>query len=112
MCRTIKTVEGLWREWRVGLWGQPSVASLDSRWGSRWQTGQQSELQWYSLRLEVIKEIRRTAQARRSSEEAAMWVVDLQQRQIGCSLDMFYKRLRAGRKARTTGMGTGTGTAI
>ena len=39
MCRTIKTVEGLWREWTVGLRGQPSVASLDSRWGSRWQTG-------------------------------------------------------------------------
>ena len=39
MCRAIKTVEGLWREWTVGLRGQPSVASLDSRWGSRWQTG-------------------------------------------------------------------------
>jgi len=99
MCRTTRTVEGLWREWTVGLRGQPSVASLDSRWGSRWRAGRRSELQWYSLRLEVIKEIRRTARAQRSSEEAAMWAVDLQQRQMGCSLDMFCKRIRAGRKA-------------
>src|SRR5437667_1639565 len=101
MCRTIKTVEGLWREWTVGLQGRPSVASLDSRWGSRWRTGRRGEIQWYSLRLEVMKEIRRTAQAQRSSEEEAMWAVDLRQRQMGCSLDMFCKRLRAGRKACT-----------
>ena len=30
-----------------------------------------------------------------------MWAVDLQQRQMGCSLNMFCKRLRAGRKACT-----------
>ena len=101
MSRTIKTVEGLWREWTVGLRGQPSVASLDSRWGSRWRAGRQRELQWYSLRLEVIKEIRRTVQAQWSSEEAAMWAVDLRQRQMGCLLNMFCKRLRAGRRACT-----------
>ena len=99
MCRAIKTVEGLWREWTVGLRGQPSLLILDARWGSRWRAGRQSELQWYSLRFEVIKEIRRTAQTQRLSEEAAMWAVNLQQRQIGCFLNQFYKRLRAGRKA-------------
>jgi len=102
MCRTIKTVEGLWREWTVGLPGKPSITALDSRWGSRWRAGRHSELQWYSLRFEVIKEIRRTAGTQRLSEEAAMWAVNLQQRQIGCSLDQFCKKLRAGRKARIT----------
>ena len=34
-----------------------------------------------------------------------MWEVDLLQRQIGCSLDAFCKRLRAGRKARTAAAG-------
>ena len=104
MCHTIKTVDGLWQEWTAGLRGQPSIASLDSRWGSRWRAGRRSELQWYSLRLEVIKEIRRTAQAQRSSEEAAMWAVNLRQRQMGCSLNMFCKRLRAGRRAACTAM--------
>ncbi|EAQ87150.1 hypothetical protein CHGG_03769 [Chaetomium globosum CBS 148.51] len=95
MCRAVRTVEGLWREWTVGLRGQPAIAALDSRWGSRWRAGRQSELQWYSLRLEVIKEIRRVAQAQRISEQAAMGIVSMQQQRIGCSLDQFCKQLRA-----------------
>jgi hypothetical protein len=98
MCRAVKTVEGLWREWTVGLRGQPAVAVLDSRWGSRWRAGRQSELQWYSLRLEVIKEIRRVAQGKRIGERAAMYIVSMQQQRTGCSLDQFCKQLRANRK--------------
>jgi len=79
MCRSVKTVEALWREWTVGLGGQPSISALDSRWGSRWRSGRQNELQWYSLRLEVIREIKRMAKAQRSSEEQAMWTLHLQQ---------------------------------
>ena len=73
MCRAVKTVKALWREWTVGLGGgSPSVAALDSRWGSRWRAGRPNELQWYSLRLEVIKEIRRLTRAQRTSKEAAI----------------------------------------
>jgi hypothetical protein len=99
MCRAVKTVKALWREWTVGLGGNPSVSALDAKWGNRWRAGRQSELQWYSLRLEVIKEIRRVAQAQRISEEAAMWQVNSLQENMNCSLDQFCKRLRAGRKA-------------
>jgi hypothetical protein len=99
MSRAVKTVEQLWREWTVGLGGGLSVQALDSKWGSRWRAGRRSELQWYSLRLEAIKEIRRTAQAQRSSEEAAMWQLNLQQQRMGCSLDLLCKQLRAARKA-------------
>jgi hypothetical protein len=100
MSRTVRTVRALWQEWTVGLGpSSPPVAALDSKWGSRWRAGRQSELQWYSLRLEVIKEIRRVAQAHRVSEEAAMWQVNLQQEQMRCSLDQLCKRLRAGRRA-------------
>jgi Centromere DNA-binding protein complex CBF3 subunit, domain 2/Transcriptional activator of glycolytic enzymes len=97
MCRSVKSVERLWQEWTVGLNGQPSVSALDSRWGSRWRSGRQRELQWYSLRLEVIREIRRRAKAQRSSEEQAMWSLHVQQQQMGCSLDRLCKQLRAGR---------------
>ena len=100
MCRAVRTVEGLWCEWTVGLRGQPAIAALDSRWGNRWRAGRQNELQWYSLRLEIIKEIRRIAQARRISEEAAMYVVHMQQQQTGSSMDQFCKQLRASRKVR------------
>ena len=99
MCRAVKSVRALWREWTEGLGGNPSVAALDSKWGSRWRAGRQNELQWYSLRLEVIKEIKRVAQAQRVSEEAAMWQVNQQQERMQCSLDQLCKRLRAGRKA-------------
>jgi hypothetical protein len=99
MCRTIKTVEELWREWTIGLHGQPAVAALDSRWGHRWRAGRQSELQWYSLRLEVIKEIRRIARTQRSSEEEAMYIMSMRQQQTGCSIDQLCKQLRANRKA-------------
>jgi Transcriptional activator of glycolytic enzymes len=63
MCRAVRTVEALWREWTVGLQGNPSIEVLDRKWGNHWRAGRQSELQWYSLRLEVIREIRRVAQA-------------------------------------------------
>jgi hypothetical protein len=101
MCRAVKTVEALWGEWTVGFRGGPAIAELDSRWGSQWRAGRQNELQWYSLRFEVIKEIRKIARARRCSEEAAMHMVNLQQQRTDCSLDSFCKQLRANRKART-----------
>jgi hypothetical protein len=100
MCRTVHTVEALWREWTVGLQGHLSIEALDRKWGSRWRAGRPPEQQWYSLRLEVIREIRRVAQAQRTGEEAAMWQVSLQQQQTGCSMDQLCKLLRAGRKAR------------
>lgn len=100
MSRAVKTVRDLWREWTVGLRGGPSITALDNRWGSRWRAGRQAEVQWYSLRLEVIREIRRVARARRISEESAMHFVGAEQRQSNCSLDLYCKRLRANRKTR------------
>jgi hypothetical protein len=100
MCRAVKTVKDLWREWTVGLRGQPAIDVLDRRWGSRWRSGRQSELQWYSLRLEIVKEIRRIARAQRTSEEVAVQAMSLRQQQLGCSIDQLCKLLRAGRKAR------------
>jgi Transcriptional activator of glycolytic enzymes len=100
MSRAVKTIDRLWHEWIIGFAGSPSIQALDSKWGSRWRAGRHSELQWYSLRLEAIKEIRRIAQAQRIGEEAAMRQLNLQQQQMGCSLDQLCKRLRVGRKAR------------
>ncbi len=54
MSWAVKTVRDLWREWTVGIRGRPLVTALDNRWGSQWRAGWQAEVQWYSLRLEVI----------------------------------------------------------
>jgi len=83
MCRAAKPVEASSAN---GPW--------DSPWGSRWRPGRQDELQWYSSRLEVIKEIRSVAKARGRSEEAAVHMVNMQQQQTGCSLDLLCGRLR------------------
>ena len=72
MCCAVKSVQALWRKWTEGLGGNPSIAVLDSKWGSRWRAGRQNKLQWYSLQLEVIKEIKRVTQAQRVSKEAAI----------------------------------------
>lgn len=103
MSRAIKTVEALWQEWMTGLLGQPSVSALDARWGSQWRAGRRSEVQWYSLRLEVIREIRRVSKARRIAENSAMHTVAADHRQSTRSLDAFCKQLRASRKLREAG---------
>lgn len=101
MCRQVHTVEALWREWTEGLAGQPSITWLDNRWGNRWRAGRSSEIQWYSLRLEIVKEIRYQARSRRQSEEEAMATLQLEQRHAGISLDSLCKRLRSARKQRS-----------
>ena len=103
MCREIYDVAGLWQEWMVGTAEQPSIAALDQRWGSRWRAGRPSEVQWYSLRLEVIKEIQRVARVRQITEVAAMQSVASEQQREGrllLSLDAFCKHLRRQRKHR------------
>lgn len=111
MSRTVNAVSDLWREWTTGLRGGPSITALDNRWGNRWRAGRQAEVQWYSLRLEVIREIRRVAGIRRLSEESAMCFVAAEQRQSNCSLDLYCKRLRANRKTREAA-GAGAGAEV
>jgi hypothetical protein len=102
MSRTVKTVDRLWHEWTIGFTGSPSIQALDRQWGCRWRAGRRSELQWYSLRQEIIRQIQRIAQAQRIGDEAAMWQVNLQQQRMGCSLDQLCKRLRAGRRGKAS----------
>ena len=63
--RTIQTIPELWREWTVGLAGQPSIEQLDALYGASWRTGPiiASECQFYSRRKTLITEIRRLAAA-------------------------------------------------
>ena len=68
MSRTIQTIPELWREWTIGLQGQPSIERLDEVYGSSWRSGPAaaSERQFYSRRKTLITEIRRLAIAIRS----------------------------------------------
>ena len=44
ICYVVKSVRALWREWTKRLRDNPSVAALDSKQGTRWRAGRQSEL--------------------------------------------------------------------
>lgn len=57
LSRSTVTVTQLWREWSQGLEGNPSVMTMDERYGTRWRTLQRDR-QFYSLRKEIIQEIR------------------------------------------------------
>lgn len=106
MSRSVKTVTDLWREWTVGIGGGPAIASLDARWGFRWRSGRgrHAEAEFYSQRLEVIREIRRVAQARRIDEDAAAAFVGAEYRQLAfSSLAGYCKQLRVNRKKREAG---------
>jgi hypothetical protein len=65
MSRTVQSIPELWREWTVGLQGQPSIERLDKLHGSGWRSGPTaaSERQFYSRRKTLITEIRRLAVA-------------------------------------------------
>jgi hypothetical protein len=100
MSRHARTVEHLWIEWTKGFNGGPSIDELDRQWGTSWRSGRRDELQWYSLRLEVIKEIRRNAEKTHISQEVAMLRLNQHQQDMGYSLDRLCKQLRATSKTR------------
>jgi hypothetical protein len=98
MCRAVRTVKDfvMWVNYRSCR--QFICRHADSKWDSQWQADCQSEIQWYLLRLEIIKKIRYIAQTQRTSEKAAMWQINQLQERMNCSLDQLCKQLWAGRK--------------
>ena len=87
MCCTVRTVKTLWCEWTIDLTDNSSVDMLNSKWDSWWQADCQSKIQWYSLRLEIIKKIRHIVQTQKTSEKAVMWQINQLQERMNCSLN-------------------------
>jgi hypothetical protein len=94
MRRDIRTVEQLYREWTVGLQGCLSILELDRQYGPRWRAGRSNEIQFYSLRAEIIREINRIALHDCVSEMTAMQRVQGRQYREKWSIDKLCKALR------------------
>jgi hypothetical protein len=101
MSRAVQTIPELWREWTVGLQGQPSIERLDELHGPSWRSGPAaaSERQFYSRRKTLITEIRRLAAAIRAppDEEAYNTVVlqlEDERRRAGASLSKVIDTLK------------------
>ena len=101
MRRDVRTVEHLYREWTVGLQGCLPILELDRRYGHHWRRGRRDELQFYSLRREIIKEIDRIAYSDHVSEMIAMQRVQGRQDREKWSLDKLCKKLRQEAKMRS-----------
>ncbi len=100
MSREARTLSQLYQEWTVGLPGRPSVMYLDLCHGPSWRSRRNSEVQFYSLRSKIIKEVRRVAIADGVSEAAAVERVQERQMRERWSLDRLAKALRREAKVR------------
>jgi hypothetical protein len=99
LSRSIVTIPGLWREWTVGLGGLPSIAALDSMYGSRWRAP--SERQYYSMRKVIIDEIMARVGNSLSDQEAIEVVIEAMEQErvrAKASLDKVIKGIKEARK--------------
>ncbi len=62
MSCALETVEQLWREWYEGLGPNPSIQSLERRYGTAWRKG---DAKWFS-RWKAVVEFLRTETERRN----------------------------------------------
>ena len=100
MRRDIRTVEQLYREWTVGLQGSLSILELNRRYGPRWRAGRNDEIQFYSLRSEIIREINRIELYDHVNEITAVQRLQGRQDRENWSMDKLCKILRAEAKKR------------
>jgi transcriptional activator of glycolytic enzymes GCR1 len=103
MRRDISTVRQLYQEWTVGLNHCLPVGELDRRYGNRWRAGRGDEIQFYSLRVEIMRDIRRIADVNGLSEATAMERLQGRQDREKWTLDKLCKRLRLEAKQRGDG---------
>jgi len=100
MRRDLGTVEQLYREWTQGLQGCLAIRELDRRYGNRWRRGRSDEIQFYSLRSQIFREIERIAVTDGVTEVIAMRRLQGRQDSGHWSMDKLCKVLRAEAKKR------------
>jgi transcriptional activator of glycolytic enzymes GCR1 len=96
LLRGTTTTTDLWKEWTMGLGGQPSVEDLDERWGSRWRHGADSQ------RKVVITEIKRLVAGGREAREVVD-SLEAQRLRTKVSLSQVINGLKVAAKAREGG---------
>ena len=96
MSRTVQTIPELWREWTVGLHGQPSIERLDELYGAGWRSGptKAAERQFYSRRKVLITEIKRLAAVQGESFDAVIAVLEEERKRAGASLSKVIDTLK------------------
>jgi hypothetical protein len=103
MRRDVSTVRRLYEEWTIGLHHCLPIGELDRRYGHRWRAGRGDEVQFYSLRVEIMREIWRITNVDGVSEVTAMERLQGRQDRERWTIDKLCKRLRLESKQRGHG---------
>ena len=99
MSRTIQTVEDLWREWTVGLGGNPSIQSLEDSHGAKWRP-EQKERTFFSRKV-IIDHIRAKTNGG-SNPQAVIQELELRRSTAGWSLAKLSNMLNSSMAGPTT----------
>ncbi|KAL9936376.1 hypothetical protein V8E36_004444 [Tilletia maclaganii] len=96
--RSIATCTDLWREYKSGIGGLPSVEAMDQKWGSRWRSVGK-DAKHYRRRMVIINAIKETMSSRCVSEERAVSLVE--QARLALSAPKSLDKLSKGLAAKT-----------
>ncbi|KAG1178328.1 hypothetical protein G6F70_006238 [Rhizopus microsporus] len=90
LCRHLKTVTDVWREYELGLPGQPAVQFLEQTQGTSWRRDR-TESRYFSRRKVIYDKVKKTASEYNISTTEAAEIVERKRIELGKSLDGFCK---------------------
>lgn len=86
LCRHLKTVTDVWREYELGLPGQPAVQFLEQTQGTSWRRDR-TESRYFSRRKVIYDKVKKTASEYNISTTEAAEIVERKRVELGKSLD-------------------------
>jgi hypothetical protein len=90
LCRHLKTVTDVWREYELGLPGQPAVQFLEQTQGTSWRRDR-TESRYFSRRKVIYDKVKKTASEYNISTTEAAEIIERNRVELGKSLDGFCK---------------------
>lgn len=90
LCRHLKTVTDVWREYELGLPGQPAVQFLEQTQGTSWRRDR-TESRYFSRRKVIYDKVKKTASEYKISTTEAAEIIERKRVELGKSLDGFCK---------------------
>ena len=69
LARKLRTIKQIWQEYSVGINGQPSVKSLEEKYGTNWRNSD-NEIKLYSYRNKIYRAIQKLIAKGITEEEA------------------------------------------
>jgi hypothetical protein len=92
MRKDVDEIPMLWREWKVGLYGQPPLEHLEKKWGKGWRK-KDAESRFFNRRRRIIKKIESMMAQDHVSGDAAAQTLEIERQRKGVSINTFQQQL-------------------